>query len=202
MAAVATAFDAAGHALDVTVEIFEQEGEAIGESRLLHLLEGALLAYRSVKGNLPGAVVVHRDGTFLEAGCQRVWKHFRDLGVTMTLVEVDVGLPPRIGKLRGDAREAPAPGTLVLTSEDEGYVITSAPGGGRGCPLPVGFRRVAGLVDLRALGSHVFWLTRAHVGSVMPPRLPVTVHFARRVLELAGEGLVPQGTMGSRMLFV
>jgi len=202
VAAVATAFDGTGRALDVTVEVFGQADDGIGESRLLHLLEGALLAYRSVHGHLPTAVAVHRDGEFVEHRYRRVWSHFKDLGVAMTLVAVDVALPPRVGRFRRDRREPPDPGTLVLTDESSGLVITSAPHGSRGCPRPVAFRRVAGLVGARAIGGHLFWLSRAHTGSVEPPRLPVTVHFARKVVDMVREGLVHQGTMGARMLFV
>ena len=202
LAAVATAFDKNGTALDVTVEMFAQAGDKIGESRLLHLLEGALLAYRTVHGNLPTAVVVHRDGEFPERTYRRVWNHFRELGITMTLVALDIGLPPRVGRFSRDRREPPTPGTLILTGDESGMVITSSPRGNRGCPRPVAFRRVAGLVDIRAVGGHIFWLSRAHMGSITPPRLPVTVHFARKVIRMARDGLVPHGTMGKRMLFV
>ena len=202
LAAVATAFDKKGSALDVTVEIFSQPGEKIGESRLLHLLEGALLAYRTVHGNLPNAVVVHRDGEFVEINYRRVWNHFRELDITMTLVAVDVGLPPRVGRFTRDRKEPPSPGTCVLTGDASGLVITSSPRGSRGCPRPVAFNRVSGLVDIRAVGGHIFWLSRAHKGSIVPPRLPVTVHFARKVIGMARDGLVPHGTMGKRMLFV
>jgi len=203
MAAVATAFSSTGRALDVTVEVFANASPIIPESRLLHLLEGAFLAYRNKFGILPAAAVLHRDGPFQESSYGRVWKHFQELGVSLNLVAIDVGLPPRIGCLRGDAKESPPPGTLVVTGEDQGLLITSgAPIGGRGCPRPIGFERVMGRIDICALAGHIFWLSRAHVGSIRPPRLPVTIHFARKVVGLVREGLVPQGTMGSRMLFV
>jgi hypothetical protein len=218
---VATAFDSKGKALDVTVEIFDNmvpigkhglpsrgqgaatrgQDSVISEARLLHLLEGALLGYRSKVGTLPKSVVIHRDGEFPECNYSRVWQHFDELGVKCTLVEVDTGLPPRIGMNTGDSTVSPSPGTLFLTSDSEGLLISTQPWE-KGSPLPVAFARIGGTTDIVAIGHQLFWLSRAHMGSVLPSRLPVTIHFARKVSAMALQGVIPQGTMGSRLLFI
>lgn len=211
---VATAFDSKGKALDVTVEIFDNvipggksggspggHDSIISEARLLHLMEGALLGYRSKVGTLPKSVVIHRDGEFPESNYSRVWEHFTELGVKCVLVEIDAGLPPRIGMNRGDSTTSPPPGTLFLTSDSEGFLISTKPWG-KGSPLPVSFARIGGTTDIVAIGHQLFWLSRAHMGSVVPSRLPVTIHFARKVSAMALQGVIPQGTMGSRMLFL
>ena len=201
---VATAFDSRGRALDVTVESFESgdsPGNVITRARLLHLIEGSLFGYRCQSGQMPRSVVVHRDGEFVESSYNSVWEHFEELGVQCTLVEVDRGLPPRIGTTSGGGKVSPPPGTLFRVSDTQGFLITTQTEG-RGAPKPVGFSRIGGTMDIVSIGHQIFWLSRAHMGSVMPSRLPVTIHFARKVSDMVVQGTVPQGTMGPRLLFV
>ncbi len=204
--AAASAFDGQGRPLDVTIENYKSADGArtIPESRLIHLLEGALLAYRHRYYDLPRTIVLHRDGPLYEANLRGAWKHFSSLGISINAVEIEPQSPPRMAiRTKDGALRDPEPGTAVLFSSEEAVLCTTSTERiGRGSPLPLLVRKQAGMMELEAILQQIFWLTRMHWGSLHPLRLPVTVHFARKAVAMALRGTIPTGTLGARMLMV
>jgi len=159
------------------------EGETIPENVLQ-----ALFPANEFDGK---RVVIHRDGYFRgqESASLKSWaKH---LGAEFNLVEVIKSGTPRLYNTESRQIQRPEKGDLFKLSSTEAFVVSSPPPFGGSTPLPLRIRTQKPFDIDRAVHS-VLALTILHYGSLLPPRLPVTIHYSDRIAYLALRGIKPK----------
>jgi hypothetical protein len=141
-------------------------------------------------------VVVHRDGLFRGEEAAALGEWARAIGATFHLVEVIKTGTPRLYEAAGGLVHQPAKGTALRLSEGEAFLVSSLPPFRTVTPNPLHLRASAGFPIERAIHS-VLALTLLHLGSLRPPRLPVTIHYSDEIAYLALQGIKPKQLEGS-----
>lgn len=141
-------------------------------------------------------VVVHRDGLFRgeEAAALQEWA--RDLGATFHLVEVIKTGTPRLYESANKRACQPVKGTAFRLSAREAFLISTLPPFQNATPNPLHLRTSTSFPIEQAIHS-VLALTLLHLGSLKPPRLPVTIHYSDEIAYLALQGIKPKNLEGS-----
>ncbi|HEV8194761.1 MAG TPA: hypothetical protein VGP82_25195, partial [Ktedonobacterales bacterium] len=131
--------------------------------------------------------MIHLDGLFRgdEAAALHEWA--RDIGATFHLVEVIKTGIPRLYETADGLIHQPAKGTALRLSDQEAFLVSSLPPFQQVTPNPLHLRTSAGFLIERAMHS-VLALTLLHLGSLKPPRLPVTIHYSDEIAYLALQG--------------
>ena len=140
-------------------------------------------------------VVIHRDGYFRgqESASLKSWaKH---LGAEFNLVEVIKSGTPRLYNTESKKIQRPEKGDIFKLSPTEAFVVSSPPPFGGSTPLPLRIRTQRPFDIDRAVHS-VLALTILHYWSLLPPRLPVTIHYSDRIAYLALRGIKPKNLDG------
>ena len=141
-------------------------------------------------------VVIHRDGLFRgeEAAALQEWA--RDLGATFHLVEVIKTGAPRLYESANKRAYQPVKGTAFRLSAREAFLVSTLPPFQNATPNPLHLRTSTSFPIEHAIHS-VLALTLLHLGSLKPPRLPVTIHYSDEIAYLALQGIKPKNLEGS-----
>jgi argonaute-like protein len=164
------------------------EGETIPEG----VLQG-LFPRRDFHGK---RVIIHRDGYFRGREKEALERWGRSVGATFHLVEIIKSGSPRLYGTTGTVIMMPEKGMMLRLSEKEALVVSSLPPFRDATPLPLHIR-TDGSIDLEKAVESILALTLLHYGSVLPPRLPVTIHYSDRIAYLALRGIKPKDLEGS-----
>lgn len=141
-------------------------------------------------------VVVHRDGLFRGDEAMALEEWSRCIGATFHLVEVIKTGTPRLYETAGGLIHQPAKGTALRLSAREAFLVSSLPPFQNVTPNPLHLRTSADFPIEQAIHS-VLALTLLHLGSLKPPRLPVTIHYSDEIAYLALQGIKPKNLEGS-----
>lgn len=185
--AIARIYMSDGEFLRYVIHDAPLEGETIPEGVLQSLFPKLDFENRRV--------IVHRDGYFRgnEKNTLHAWG--RSIGATFHLIEVIKSGTPRIYGFEGAHASMPQKGMMLRLSEREAFVVSSLPPGGNSTPKPIHIR-TDGTLPLDLAVESILSLTLLHYGSVRPPRLPVTIHYADKIAYLAMRGIKPRDAEG------
>jgi argonaute-like protein implicated in RNA metabolism and viral defense len=186
--AIARIYLSSGNFLRYLIHDAPLEGETIPRDVLQRLFP--LREYHGKR------VVIHRDGLFRgdEAAALDEWG--RNIGATFHLVEVIKSGTPRLYESADGVVHQPQKGTALRLSEREAFLVSSLPPFKNVTPNPLHVRTSAGFPIEQAIHS-VLALTLLHLGSLKPPRLPVTIHYSDEIAYLALQGIKPKNLEGS-----
>jgi len=140
-------------------------------------------------------VVIHRDGYFRGQESDSLKSWAKHLGAEFHLVEVIKSGAPRLYKTESKQIQRPDKGDVFKLSPTEAFVVSSPPPFSGATPLPLRIRTQKPFDIDRAVHS-VLSLTILHYGSLLPPRLPVTIHYSDRIAYLALRGIKPKNLDG------
>ncbi len=190
-----------------TARFFNSDGKFLRYWLPDHLIEGETIPKDVLERMFPPdqfagkRILVHRDGRFRgdEKDALTTWG--QEIGATMLLVEVIKSGAPRLYALEqnGDKKAAARPpkGLCLRMNDREAFLVSSLPPFGDATPQPLQVRVHAGITIEQACHS-ILALTLVHIGSKLAPRLPVTVHFADQIAELALKNIKPRSPEGDR----
>ena len=142
-------------------------------------------------------IIVHRDGNLPEPEKEVLMKWGDEIGATFYFVEVIKSGCPRLYGTMGQKKVIKAPkGSIFTFSETEALLVSSEfPDSLKATPQPIRVCAHPPFPLKEALHS-VLSLTLLHYGSVRPPRLPVTTHYANKISSMASRGLRPEDRDG------
>lgn len=186
--AIARIYMGDGEFLRYVIHDSPLEGETIPNAVLQ-----SLFPRRDFQGK---RVIIHRDGYFRggEKGALQDWA--RSIGSTLHLVEVIKSGSPRLYGLSGGVATLPDKGVFFRLSPNEGLLVSSPPPFPDATPSPLRIRTDGSLTIEKAIES-VLALTILHYGSVLPPRLPVTIHYSDKIAYMALRGIKPKNLEGN-----
>lgn len=162
-----------GEFLKYKLTTFQLEGETIPGNILANLLG------EDIKGQ---KVVIHRDGKFPRDEIEVLKELEKNLGKKFYLVEVIKSGAPRIYSEKK--------GTWIRINENEAYLLTTSRT--LGTPLPIIVRLPESYEDFSIEDAviSITSMTLLHWGSIKPPRLPVTTHYADKIGQFLLEGII------------
>jgi hypothetical protein len=165
-----------GEFLKYKLTNFQPEGETITKEILEYLL-GENIKDKKVK-----KVVIHRDGRFPQDEIKALKDLEENLGIKFYLVEVIKSGAPRIYSEKK--------GTWVKINENEAYLLTTSRT--QGTPIPIIVRLPETYEDFSIEDAviSITSMTLLHWGSIKPPRLPVTTHYADKIGQFLLEGII------------
>lgn len=140
-------------------------------------------------------VVIHRDGYFRGQESDSLKSWAKHLGAEFHLIEVIKSGTPRLYKTESKQVQRPDKGDIFKLSDIEAFVVSSPPPFSGATPLPLRIRTQKPFDIDKAVHS-VLALTILHYGSLLPPRLPVTIHYSDRIAYLALRGIKPKNLDG------
>lgn len=142
-------------------------------------------------------VVIHRDGFFRGQENNSLESWAKELGATFNLVEVIKSGTPRLYRHTASNKKTQRPekGDIFKLSPTEAFVVSSPPPFGGSTPRPLRIRTQESFGIDKAVHS-VLTLTILHYGSLLPPRLPVTIHYSDKIAHLALRGIKPKNLEG------
>jgi len=163
------------------------EGETIPESVLRSLFP--------IKDFKEKNVVIHRDGHFRGKEKQALLEWAKKIGATFYLVEIlKSGTPRLYGISQNRATSAPK-GSAFILNPYEALVVSSSPQTPNATAQPLRIRSEPPFSIEQAIDS-VLSLTLLHYGSLLPPRLPVTIHYSDKIAYFALRGIKPRDLEG------
>ena len=114
-----------------------------------------------------------------------------EIDATFYFVEVIKSGCPRLYGTMEQKKVIKAPkGSIFKLSETEALLVSSEfPDSFKATPRPI--RVCTHSLPLKEALHSVLSLTLLHYGSVRPPRLPVTTHYANKISSMASKGLKP-----------
>ena len=140
-------------------------------------------------------VVIHRDGFFRGEEKAALQNWAKELNAQFYLVEVLKTGTPRLYASIGGKIEQPSKGSCFKLSSTQAFVVSSPPPFQGGTPQPLQVRSEPPFRIEDAINS-VLSLTVLHYGSLLSPRLPVTLHFSDKIAYLALQGIKPKNLEG------
>ncbi|MFZ8832911.1 MAG: Piwi domain-containing protein, partial [Candidatus Caldipriscus sp.] len=169
------------------VRIYQSNGEFLkyklttssqleGETIPANILEN-LLGDLKVK-----KVVVHRDGGFPQDEIKVLKEMGEKLGAKFYLVEVIKSGAPRIYSEKK--------GIWVKINENEAYLLTTSRTQGTPVPIIVRLPEIYEDFSIEDAVISITAMTLLHWGSIKPPRLPVTTHYADKIGQFLLEGII------------
>lgn len=165
-------------------------------------LEGETIPAHVIEGLFPSnvfkdkKVVVHRDGYFRGDEKRALLDRARKIGAEFHLVEVIKTNAPRIYALDPPQIVQPPKGSAFKLSDTEAFLVSTLPPFKDATPQPLRLRAVAPFTIEKAIHS-VLSLTLLHLGSLRPPRLPISIHFSDKIAYLAIRGIKPKDMEGN-----
>jgi hypothetical protein len=161
-----------GDFLKFKLTSFQPEGETITKEILDNLL-----------GDIKGQkVVVHRDGRFPRDEIEVLKELEKNLGKKFYLVEVIKSGAPRIYSEKK--------GTWIRINENEAYLLTTSRTLGTPVPITVKLPEIYEDFSIEDAVISTTSMTLLHWGSIKPPRLPVTTHYADKIGQFLLEGII------------
>jgi len=168
------------------VRIYRSNGEFLKYKLTTSQLEsetipGNILA--NLLGDLKGKkVVIHRDGGFPQDEIKALKEMEEKLKTKFYLVEVKKSGAPRIYSEKK--------GTWIRINENEAYLLTTSRT--LGTPVPIIVRLPEAYEDFSIEDAviSITSMTLLHWGSIKPPRLPVTTHYADKIGQFLLEGII------------
>jgi len=168
------------------VRIYHSNGELLKYKLTTSQLEGETIP-GNILDNLLGdikdkKVVIHRDGRFPQDEIKVLKEMGEKLKTKFYLVEVIKSGAPRIYSEKK--------GTWVKINENEAYLLTTSRT--QGTPVPIIVRLPEIYEDFRIEDAviSITSMTLLHWGSIKPPRLPVTTHYADKIGQFLLEGII------------
>ena len=153
------------------------EGETIPREILENLLGDIKKDIKDIK-----KVVIHRDGKFPQDEIKVLKDLEKNLGTKFYLVEVIKSGAPRIYSEKK--------GIWVKINENEANLLTTSRT--QGTPVPIIVRLPETYEDFSIEDAviSITSMTLLHWGSIKPPRLPVTTHYADKIGQFLLEGII------------
>ncbi len=178
--------------------IYFSNGELMRYNIREAMLEGEIIPPHILQNIFPQTefagkeILIHRDGDLPDAEKIALMKWGNQIGATFYFVEVIKSGTPRLyASQNGKIVKAPK-GRILKLSETEALLVSSEfPTGFKATPQPIRVRTHPPFTLEHALHS-VLSLTLLHYGSLRPPRLPVTTHYADKISSMAVKGLKPK----------
>ena len=168
------------------VRIYQSNGELLKYKLTTSQLEGETIP-RNILDNLLGdikdkKVVIHRDGRFPQVEIKVLKEMEEKLKTKFYLVEVIKSGAPRIYSEKK--------GIWVKINENEAHLLTTSRT--QGTPVPIIVRLAEIYEDFRIEDAVISTtsMTLLHWGSIKPPRLPVTTHYADKIGQFLLEGII------------
>jgi|GEM_PF-1097331 len=168
------------------VRIYQSNGELLKYKLTTSQLESETISgniLENLLGDLKGKkVVVHRDGRFPQDEIKVLKEMGEKLGAKFYLVEVIKSGAPRIYSEKK--------GIWVKINENEAYLLTTSRT--QGTPVPIVVRLPETYEDFSIEDAviSITSMTLLHWGSIKPPRLPVTTHYADKIGQFLLEGII------------
>jgi len=187
LAAVTRVYQANGDFLHYFLHDSPIEGETLPANVLQRLFPPSFFGNKRV--------VVHRDGLFRGDEIADLSKWAEEIGATFHFVEVIKSGAPRMYQ-RGIEIDRPAKGSIFKVNEREAIVVSSLPIHKNSTPRPLQIRTLGGLTIEEAVHS-VLSMTLLHHGSMLAPRLPITLHYSDKIGYLALHGIKPSRLDGN-----
>jgi hypothetical protein len=164
------------------------EGETLPRATIRKLFPAHLFANRRV--------LIHRDGPFRGNEMDELYQWGEEIGTDFMLVEVIKSGAPRLYS-KEQTIQRPSKGDALILNEREAFLVSSLPPHKNSTPRPLHVKTDGKITIEQALHS-ILSLTVVHYGSVLQPRLPVTIHYSDRIGYLALQGIRPQNGEGNQ----
>jgi hypothetical protein len=168
------------------------EGETLPKAVIRKLFPAELFAGKNV--------LVHRDGPFRGEEMDHLYEWGDEIGSDFRLVEVIKSGSPRI-YLNSKSIQRPNKGDAIILNTQEAILVSSLPPHKNSTPRPL-FVRTDGKVTIEQALHSILSLTLMHFGSIMQPRLPVTIHYSDRIGYLALQGIKPKNSEGTKPYWI
>jgi hypothetical protein len=168
------------------VRIYRSNGEFLKYKLTTSQLESETIPGNildNLLGDLKGKkVVIHRDGGFPQDEIKALKEMEEKLKTKFYLVEVIKSGAPRIYSEKK--------GTWIRINENEAYLLTTSRT--LGTPVPIIVRLPESYEDFSIEDAviSITSMTLLHWGSIKPPRLPVTTHYADKIGQFLLEGII------------
>ena len=142
-------------------------------------------------------ILIHRDGTLPELERKTLMEWGDQISATFYFVEVIKSGAPRLYGMKNKRTVKAPKGSSFKLSETEALLVSSEFSASfKATPRPLHIRTYPPFALEHALHS-VLSLTLLHYGSLRPPRLPVTTHYADKISSMAIKGLKPEALDGA-----
>jgi argonaute-like protein implicated in RNA metabolism and viral defense len=168
------------------VRIYQSNGEFLKYKLTTSPLEGETIPgniLENLLGDIKGKkVVIHRDGEFPQDEIKVLKEMGEKLGAKFYLVEVIKSGAPRIYSEKK--------GTWVKIKENEAYLLTTRRTQGTPVPIIVRLPEIYEDFSIEDAVISITSMTLLHWGSIKPPRLPVTTHYADKIGQFLLEGII------------
>ena len=188
MAAMTRIYAADGDFLHYTIIDTPVEGETISAESLRRLLPMSVYAGKRC--------VVHRDGLFRGNELTDLEAWGKKIGADFYPVEIVKSDVPRLYKREFGKIVRPDKGTAFFLNDREAFLVSSLAPHKNSTPRPLLVRTKGDLGIADAVHS-VLALTHLHYGSILMPRLPVSLHYSDRIAYLLLRGVRPSSSEGS-----
>ena len=187
IAAMTRIYAANGDFLHYTINDVTTEGETLTERAMRTLLPSEQFAGKRT--------VLHRDGLFRgdERRHLKVWGD--QINAQFFPVEVIKSKVPRVYFGNHEAIGRARKGDAFLLSDTDAFLVSSLPPFQGSTPRPLEIRTDGSLSIQDALHS-VLALTHLHFGSMLMPRLPISLHYSDRIGALFLRGIRPRSMDG------
>jgi hypothetical protein len=168
------------------VRIYQSNGELLKYKLTTYQLESETIP-GNILDNLLGdlkskKVVIHRDGRFPQDEIKVLKELGKNLGIKFYLVEVIKSGAPRIYSEKK--------GIWVKINENEAYLLTTSRTQGTPVPIIVRLPEIYEDFSIEDAVISITSMTLLHWGSIKPPRLPVTTHYADKIGQFLLEGII------------
>lgn len=181
LAAITRIYQANGDFLHYFLHDSPIEGETLPMQALRRLFPPEYFAAKRV--------VIHRDGLFRGDEINNLLSLATEMESSFHLVEVIKSGAPRLYR-RSFEIERPTKGSIFKVNEREALVVSTLPIHKNSTPRPLQIRTQGDLTIEQAVHS-VLAMTLLHHGSMLAPRLPVTLHYSDKIAYLALRGIKP-----------
>ena len=168
-------------------------------------LEGEIIPPNVLRGIFPRSdfahkkIIVHRDGNLPESEKDTLTNWGREIDATFYFVEViKTGCPRLYAYAATNQNKAPKSSGFKLSETEALLGSSEFPDSLKATPQPI--RVCTHSLPLREALHSVLSLTLLHYGSVRPPRLPVTTHYANKIASMASKGLRPGDLDGNNAI--
>jgi hypothetical protein len=168
------------------VRIYRSNGEFLKYKLTTSQLESETIPGNildNLLGDLKGKkVVIHRDGGFPQDEIKALKEMEEKLKTKFYLVEVKKSGAPRIYSEKK--------GTWIRINENEAYLLTTSRTPGTPVPIIVRLPEAYEDFSIEDAVISITSMTLLHWGSIKPPRLPVTTHYADKIGQFLLEGII------------
>lgn len=187
-AAIARVYFNNGDFLKYTIHDAPIEGETVPPE----VLE-SLFPLKEFEGK---RVVIHRDGYFRGEEKRTLVNRAKSIGAQFSLVEIIKREAPRLYLEENGTIKSPQKGTVFMQDDNNAFLISSPPPFRDSTPRPIRIRNYGPISTKDAIRS-VLALTQLHYGSLIPPRMPVTIHYSDKIAYFALKGIKPPQLNGN-----